>query len=56
MHVYDYFDPAKGGRFQAEFLEWLALPKCIALGELGLDYVWEKDPFWMGQQEKCYGH
>ena len=48
--VYDYFDPAKGGGFQAEFLKRLALPKCIALGEVGLDYVWEKDPFWMGQQ------
>ena len=49
-HVYDYFDPAKGGRFRAEFLERLALPKCIALGKVGLDYLQEKDPRWMGQQ------
>ena len=47
--VYDYFDLAKGGRLQAEFLEHLAFLKCITLGKVGLDYL-QKDPFWMGQQ------
>ena len=52
MHAYDYFDLAKGGRFQAEFLEQVALTKCIALGEVGLDYLWEHTSFWREQQGK----
>ena len=50
--VSDYFDARKGGKCHAEFYERVSLQRCIALGEVGVDYERERSPYGQGQQRE----
>ena len=50
--VSDYFDARKGGKCRAEFYERVSLQRCIALGEVGVDYERERSPYGQGQQRE----
>ena len=50
--INDFFCPNKGYAFQSKFVQCLSLERCIAVGEVGIDYERERNPEHRLQQEE----
>ena len=50
--INDFFCPNKGYAFRSKFVQCLSLERCIAVGEVGIDYERERNPERRLQQEE----